>query len=30
MFRAVILEIGTTLGLAEEWERLRGIAGYPD
>ncbi len=30
MFRAVILEIGTTLGLADEWERLRGIAGYPD
>jgi len=28
MFRAVILEIGTTLGLADEWERLRGIAGY--
>ena len=30
MFRAVILEVGTTLGLAEEWERLRVIAGYPD
>lgn len=28
MFRAVILEIGSTLGLADEWERLRGIAGY--
>jgi len=28
MFRAVILEIGTTLGLADEWERLRPIAGY--
>ena len=30
IFRAVILEIGTSLGLAEDWERLRGIAGYPD
>jgi AcrR family transcriptional regulator len=30
MFRAMLLEIGTTLGLADEWERLRGIAGYPE
>ena len=28
LFRAVILEIGTSLGLADDWERLRGIAGY--
>jgi hypothetical protein len=30
MFRAMLLEIGTTLGLADEWERLRRIAGYPE
>ena len=30
LFRATILEIGTTLGLADDWERLRGIAGYPE
>ena len=29
LFRATILEIGTSLGLADDWERLRGIAGYP-
>ncbi len=28
MFRATMLEIGTSLGLADDWERLRGIAGY--
>jgi AcrR family transcriptional regulator len=28
LFRAMLLEIGTSLGLADEWERLRGIAGY--
>ena len=30
LFRATILEIGTSLGLAGDWERLRVIAGYPD
>lgn len=30
LFRATILEIGTSLGLAGDWERLRGIAGYPE
>ena len=30
LFRAVILEIGASLGLADDWERLRGIAGYPE
>ncbi len=30
LFRATILEIGTSLGLAGDWERLRVIAGYPE
>jgi AcrR family transcriptional regulator len=30
LFRATILEIGTSLGLEGDWERLRRIAGYPD
>ncbi|GAA2120871.1 TetR/AcrR family transcriptional regulator [Nocardioides bigeumensis] len=29
LFRATILEIGTSLGMADDWERLRVIAGYP-
>lgn len=28
MFRAMMLEISASLGLADDWERLRGIAGY--